>query len=211
MRIKSIIILFIVFLAASAPGLFAIGTNPPQISSCRVTPRAIGYPGTVTEVRTLQPYTGTAPLTHVSIDCCIAAFLDFAAENFTAAPFGDALSVQAVHGDIRFRAAFDPDFKTAFVDTVLTHPTVGFTLDSYDGMFDFDGLSGASHTNFRQSLVTVEADVADPSFFLQPFQVWFEMSSPDGVTILKEGHMVSQLDQRGSIGCVFKFNGVAPE
>lgn len=209
MKLKSIVLLFVFFLAAFAPGLVA-GTPPPPSSSCRVTPRPVGFPGGVTETRTLQPYVGTAPLTHVSIDACLASFVRVAAENRTLAPFGDGLQVQWQHADMRFEAAFDPDFKTTFVNELLTHPSLGFVFPSYDGATDFAGPSGAMHENFKQALVTIEADIADPTPFLSPFQVWFRMTSPDGVTSFHEGLMTSQIDQLGSIGCVFKWNGEEP-
>jgi len=210
MRIKSIILLIVGVLAITAPGLFAFGTLTPNESSCRVTPRPVGFPGGNTEVRTLQPYTGTEPLTHISIDCCFASFARCAAENRTPFPFGEGLQVQWQHADMRLEVAFDADFKTTFIDTTLTHPTIGFVFPSYDGATDFAGPSGTMHENFKQTLVTVEADVDDPSFFLAPFQVWFRMSSPDGVTSFHEGLMTSTIDQLGSVGLVFKFNGIAP-
>lgn len=180
--------------------------QPPLLSSCRVTPRQVGFPGGVTETRTLQPYAGTAPLTHVSIDACIASFARVAAENRTPGEFGEGLQVQWQHADMRFRVWLDGNVPTLLFDETLTHPTLGFVFPAYDGATDFAGTSGAMHENFKQALVTIEADVKDPTPFLSPFNLIVEMTSPDGVTSFHEGLMTSQIDQLGSAGIVFRWN-----
>ncbi len=205
MKLKSIVLLFVFFLAAFAPGLVA-GTPPPPSSSCRVTIRPVGYPGGLTEVRTLQPYVGTAPLTHISIDACLASFVRCAAENRTPFPFGEGMQVQWQHADMRFRVFLEDG--TLLFDTLLTHPTIGFGFPSYDGVTDFAGPSGTMHENFKQTLVTIEADVKDPTPFLSPFDLTIEMTSPDGVTSYHTGLMTSQIDQLGSAGIVFRWNEV---
>lgn len=198
----------LIAIAALATVGGAFGTLTPNESSCRVTTRPVGYPGATTEVRTLQP--ATLPPTHISVDACLASFARVAAENRTPGPFGEGLQVQWLHADMRFEIAFDPDFKTTFVDTVLTHPTLGFVFPSYDGVTDFAGTSGAMHENFKQTLVTVEADVADPDFFMQPFNLYLRMTSPDGVTSFHEGLMTSTIDQLGSMGITVRFTPAAP-
>lgn len=184
--------------------------QPPLESSCRVTPRPVGFPGGLVEHRTLQPYVGTEPLTHVVVDACIASFARVAAENRTPFPFGEGLSVLWQHADLRFRVFLDDGVPTQLFDETLTHPSLGFGFPSYDGVTDFAGPSGAMHENFRQRLVTVEFDVKDPTPFLSPFGLIIEITSPDGVTSFHEGLMTSQIDQLGSAGVVFKWNGVAP-
>lgn len=203
-------IALLALVAALAVPASAGAPQPPLLSSCRVTPRPVGFPGGVTETRTLQPYTGTEPLTHVSIDACIASFARVAAENRTPFPFGEGLSVIWPHPDMRFRVWLDGDVPTLLFDETLTHPSLGFVFPSYDGATDFAGPSGTMHENFKQALVTIEADIKDPTPFLSPFDLIIEMTSPDGVTSFHEGLMTSTIDQLGSAGIVFRWNNETP-
>lgn len=202
---KRLSILFAVFLiafAVASPGLVAFGTAGNTQSSCRVTPR----PTSFSETRTLQPYTGTDPLTHISIDVCVASFLDAYAENRTPAPFGDGLSITFSDAHTLLQGSYDPSFSTLLFSVTLDHSTVGFTHDSYDGVTDFGGTSGSMHTNFKQALVTINADVKDPSFFEQPHQIYLRASTPNGVTIQGSGMYTAVADVRASIGVVERFN-----
>jgi hypothetical protein len=205
-------ILILALIAALGVPASAGAPQPPVTSSCRVTPRPVGFPGGLTETRTLQPYTGTAPLTHVLIDACIASFARCAAENRTLFPFGENLQVQWQHADMRFRVWIDGTTPTLLFDETLTHPTIGFVFPSYDGATDFAGPSGTMHENFKQALVTIEADVTpeQAKLFSQPFNLLIEMTSPDGVTSFHEGVMTSQIDQLGSAGVTFRWNEFGP-
>ena len=193
----------------SSPSQVAVGLLGAQdpISACRVVPKPVGFPGVVLNTRTLNA--APFPPTHVTIDNCIASLIKVAVENLTNGLPGSA---QWVHADIHFRASFGTTFDedAIFLDSFVLNRTVGFVMDPYDGTFDFAGLSGTRHENIKQLLVTVDADVEDPAFFTQPFDITVEMTSPGGIVTFHTAHTVSEFDQFGAAGIVFHFSDTAP-
>lgn len=183
-----------------------LGAADP-ISACRVVPKPVGFPGVVLNTRTLNA--APFPPLQITIDACIASLIKVAVENLTNDNMGSA---QWVHADINFRASFGSTFdeNAVFLDSFVLNRTVGFIMDPYDGTFDFAGLSGTRHENIKQALVTIQADVSDPSFFTSPFDITVEMTSPGGIVTFHSGHTVSEFDQFGAAGIVFHFNGIAP-
>jgi len=178
---------------------------PPNDAFCRFAFQPVGFPGEVVSSRTLDPYVGTAPLTHITGEVCLASLIRAAAEALDEDTPG---TTTWVHADLRFELALDAAFTTKFVDEFVTNPSVTFVLDPFDGVFDFAGLSGVMHDDLKQALVEYSFDVKDEAFFRQPFPVWMRVTSPGGVTLMHSGHVVTQFDHFGSGALAMHFNGV---
>ncbi len=181
--------------------LLLIGGDP-QTNGCRVSMR----PTTWVESRTVNPYTGEAPLTEVKIDVCAATHWLLRYENRTWFADGTATFSSMF---TRIEVAFDPGFVTTFADFSIPSSDTQLTNGPYDGVTDFAGISGYSFTTpDTQQLFVLTAPVVDPAFFAKPFQVWIRASGTGAISAT--GAFTTLTDPSASAGVAFTFNPETP-
>lgn len=182
---------------AFLPLLF-VGTQQPP-TGCRVPPAPCSW----VVSRTVQPYTGTEVLSTIEADLCVLTSWALGYENRTPGQNG-ACAFDGM--DILVEAAFSPDFHDVFVGGVTHASGVQFINGPFDGLVDFAGISGVTHTVGADALHVSTLGVTDPTFFEKPWTVWIRAVPLPSFSIQGTGPYTAVADPFAAAGLSVTYN-----